>query len=1082
MHNRSETFGRLLKGAINSIAVYEGKTAPAIEEELGAQIGVTGGSIQRYKAGYLPPDPRTIAVFAEAGVRRGFLARPWLTRFLQAARHPNPDLLIAQLSDAVGETSLPLGERALPSGTLSFLFTDIEGSTTRWEQHPQAMEQALARHDTLLRQAIDAYGGLVIKTVGDAFQAVFTTVAAALEAALAAQHALQSEAWAVIGPLRVRMALHVGSAQQRDGDYFGHTLNRAARLCAAGHGGQVLLSNAAQELAHDTLPPGVVLRDLGAHQLKDLARREQIFQASRPGLLADFPPLRTLDRLTHNLPPQATPLIGREAEVAQASELLDEERVRLLTLTGPGGIGKTRLALQVAAERLERYRDGVVFVALASVSDPAQVPTIIAQALGLREQPGQPLIAQLQAALKSRSLLLVLDNFEQVIPAAPMVATLLATAPSVQVLVTSREALKLYGEQEYAVPPLTLPVPGRVLPLERLTQYEAVRLFIERAQAVRPDFPITAESAGLVAEICARLDGLPLAIELAAARSKLFPPRALLARLDQRLQLLRDGPRDLPARQQTLHNAIAWSYDLLDATEQVIFARLGVFVGGCTLEAAEAVIGDTGADDDILAAYVPQDAVLEGLSTLVDRSLLRQIEGADGEPRFVLLETIRAFARERLAASGEESLIRARHACWVRSLAEAADPQLRRPEQLAWYGRLRTEQANIRAALGWCFGAGDPATGAAIAAALWWYWLMQDAMGEGQDWLDQALDSGAGNEPIRAALLTGKGSLVAFHSGMAQPLAVTLVLEARAIWQRLGEAWWEAYCLFIAGQVELFTNADSGVAQALAEAGAALAQSTGDALACSYPELLLGLISSRRGDLAVGQTHYAAALAYGRTSGERIAIIEPLRCMARDSDAPLAQRIAWAEEALPLTEDMGVPTIAQWLLELLTILYGRAGRVDEAVNALDAGLAITREQGTLGHPHAFALMRGWVALHGSDPAAAYGWYHQGLTESIADACLVHQWFGLLGLAQVAARQGRHAEATTLFGAAERLAEAGFGRSGWVGFSRRDIVDGEAERAATRAALGEAAWAQAWMAGQALVPAEAVMVLGTNAAS
>ena len=514
----------------------------------------------------------------------------------------------------------------LPTGTVTFLFTDIEGSTTRWEQQRAVMQQALARHDAILRDAIESHGGHVFKTVGDAFYAVFAMAPDAVEAALAAQQALQAEAWdAALGVLRVRIALHTGGAEERDGDYFGPPLNRVARLLSAGHGGQVLLSTVTQELVHDQLPVGAELRDLGEHRLRDLIRPERIFQLVVPGLPAEFPPLCTLDTLPNNLPLQRAPFVGRERETAAVCVLLLRGDVGVVTLVGPGGIGKTRLALQVAADLLDHFVDGTWFVNLAPLTDPALLVPTIAQALGVQEAGGQPIEATLAHYLRAKRLLLVLDNFEQVLRAAEHLPALLDGAPGVKVLVTSRMALRLYNEHEHLVAPLQVPDLRRLPSLERLQQYEAVRLFIQRAQAVKPDFQVTIANATAVAEICARLDGLPLAIELAAARVKVLSPQAMLARLrpegTRRLKLLTGGARDLPARQQTLRAAIDWSYRLLEPAEQTLFARLAVFVGGCTLEAVEAVCNAAGdLDSD----------PFEGVASLHDKSLLRQEEGPAG--------------------------------------------------------------------------------------------------------------------------------------------------------------------------------------------------------------------------------------------------------------------------------------------------------------------------------------------------------------------------------------------------------------------------------------------------------------------
>jgi predicted ATPase len=780
--------------------------------------------------------------------------------------------------------------------------------------------------------------------------------------------------WGAIGPLRVRAALHTGAAEVRDGDYFGHTLSRATRIRDAGHGGQVLLSAATWELVRDQLPPDATLHDLGARWLKSLPRPEQIYQLVVPDLPTVFPPLKTLDRPLTNLPSQTTILIGRQREVTAVCELLRYTDVRLVTLTGPGGTGKTRLALQSAAELLDAtepapllpsqwetsaappkgypagwsggeglrapggedlFPNGVWFVNLAPVSDPGLVASTIAQVLDVRESGGRSLLDSLKDYLRAKRMLLLLDNFEQIVEAAPLVAELLAAAPGVKVLVTSRMALRLMGEREYAVPPLGLPprLPhppvtsttgtrgdlasppllshwetseasprGETAGWSRgegdLTQYEAVRLFIDRAQAVKADFAITNENAPAVAEICYRLDGLPLAIALAAARVKLFAPQALLARLDNRLKLLTGGARDLPARQQTIRNTSDWSYDLLGEGEKLLFVRLGVFVGGCALDVAEAVCN---ADSTL-----PIE-LLDGLATLVDQSLLRQIEGLDGEPRFTMLETIREYALERLEHSGEAGAIRRAHANYFLALAEMAEPHLFRAEQLAWLERLELEHDNLRAALAWSQQAPDVEVGLRLAGALDWFWSLQGYSREGGRWLEHALArSGGASEAVRAKALCGAGSLAQNNSDMASAracLAESLTLyrslgDRRGIARTLGLLSWQAYIqgeqaamrAYLAECELLYRALDDtwGIAysllcksletshqveaQALLEESLALFHRVGDRWGIGATRNNLGVAAFVRGDYEQAQRYMEEGLEWGPEFGDRASI------------------------------------------------------------------------------------------------------------------------------------------------------------------------------------------------------------------
>jgi predicted ATPase/class 3 adenylate cyclase len=532
--------------------------------------------------------------------------------------------------------------RAEPaSQTLTFLFTDIEGSTRLWEQHQQSMRNALERHDAILRGAVENSNGQVVKNIGDGFMAVFGSAVDGVSACLKAQHGLAHEPWRQTGPLRVRMGLHAGEAATRGGDYYGPTLNRAARIMSAGHGGQVLLSAAAAALVMDQLPEGCSLRDLGEHPLKGLGRAERVYQLAHEDLPANFPPLVTPSRPS-DLPEPPSAFVGREAELKEIDKRLGDESVRMLTLTGPGGIGKTRLALRAAADADDRFDNGVFFVDLSAVRDSESVLGAVARAIGLSDTRDDSLLDELKGRLREQRALLLLDNFEHVTAAAPTVAQLLHDCPGLKLLVTSREALHVRGEHLFAVPPLSLPSAARrEASAEQLARYEAIQLFVERAQAVKPDFRLTDDNAAAVAEICLRLDGLPLAVELATARINLFPPEALRDRLGSRLQMLRSGARDAPARQQTLRATIEWSYQLLEPGEQRLFELLSVF-SGTAFEAVESVAtsvnGRGGVEID----------TLDGLASLMDKSLIRQADPADGEPRLVMLETIREYAGERL--------------------------------------------------------------------------------------------------------------------------------------------------------------------------------------------------------------------------------------------------------------------------------------------------------------------------------------------------------------------------------------------------------------------------------------------------
>jgi predicted ATPase/class 3 adenylate cyclase len=662
--------------------------------------------------------------------------------------------------------------QARPTGTVTFLFTDIEGSTRLAQTLGEAWAALLGRHRAIVRAALAESGGTEVQTEGDGFFAVFASAPAAVLAAVRAQRGLAAEAWPAGAPIRVRMGLHTGEGRlDEEGLYIGTDVHRAARVSAAAHGGQVLLTEATRVLAEPALPPDVRLRALGEHRLRDL-QRQALSQLVIDGLPDEFPALRSLDAMPNNLPLQLTSFVGRETEMAVAVELLST--TRLLTLSGPGGTGKTRLALQVAALVAQDFPDGVWFVPLEPLRDPDLVLPTVARTLAVLPRPGEPAIDSLAAAVANRRLLLVLDNFEQVVAAAGDVASLLRACPELRVIVTSRTVLRVAGEQEYVVSGLPTPPDARRLSrveLEdlpatirhpdaaSLDQYEAVRLFVARATAVRPDFSVTNENAPAVAGITARLQGMPLAIELAAARVKLLTPDQVLERLEQQLGILTSSARDLPDRQRTLRGAIAWSCDLLEPDVARLLARLSVFRGSWTLHAAEAV------------TRVPTTLALEtleGLGELVDQSLVRRTESGPDEPRFGLLESVREFAAELLEAAGETAALRAAHAAVYLGLAEAAAPHLQGAEQRRWLDRLEAEHDDLRAAIEWALETPDPPTAARLAYALWRFWQQRGYLEEARLLLDTMAAQGwqIDREP-QARLAEATGGVAYWQADLA---------------------------------------------------------------------------------------------------------------------------------------------------------------------------------------------------------------------------------------------------------------------------------------------------------------------------
>jgi predicted ATPase/class 3 adenylate cyclase len=722
-----------------------------------------------------------------------------------------------------------------PTGTVTLLFTDIEGSTRLLQSLGSAYGGLLAEHHRVVRDAVARAGGAEVKTEGDSFFIVFRSSSDAIAAASDAQRGLAGASWPRGATVRVRMGLHTGDVAFVDGEYVGLDVHRAARVAAAAHGGQVLLTETTRSLVASSLPAGVTVRDLGEHHLRDLERPEHLYQLVLEGLAADFPPIRTASARFDVLPRPLTSFIGREAEVTRLMELL--RGTRLLTLTGPGGTGKTRLAIESARRLAAGFRDGIAFVPLASLRDPTLVGPTIRQTLGLPEQPGTPAIGTVIEQVRTSEILLVLDNLEQVLPAASAIAELLARTEKLKLLVTSRAPLRISGEQELPVPPLRLPAPADRDDTGLVSQSEAVALFMQRALTVRPDFELTSANARAIVEICERLDGLPLAIELAASRIRMLPPEALLARLSRRLDLLHSSAPDRTDRQRTLRGTIEWSHDLLDPSVRALFRRVAIFLGGFGLEAVEGVVPSAGATSE---------DVLDGLSVLVDQSLVRQVEVV-GEPRFTLLETIRDYGLERLAEAGELELIGQAHARLFLDLAIRLSPEYTRGE--AALDRTEREHDNIRAAIRWAAEHDEVELALAASGALWRFWHFRGHLREGRRTLEDLLaePAAAAATPGRLSALIGLAGLVYWQNEFER--SEELYRDAVALAGRLGDVAAEADVLYSLSYLRAIPGDFDAASEMLRESIERF-DTIDDRLGVAKSQAFLAGIASLRGDYA----------------------------------------------------------------------------------------------------------------------------------------------------------------------------------------------------------------------------------------
>jgi len=856
----------------------------------------------------------------------------------------------------------------LPTGVVTFLFSDIEGSTRLVKALREQYLQVLAEHRRLVRAAIAGQGGHEVDTQGDAFFVAFAGAKQAVLCALEIQRALAGHEWPADAPVRVRIGIHTGHAVPTEGVYTGLAVHRAARISAAARGGQVLVSQATQTIIDDEEDePGFTLVDLGERTLKDLDRPVHLFRLAAPGLTEPLEMARSGEPTTEDaplagvVPVPVTPLVGREREATAVADLVVREGARLVTLTGPGGVGKSRLAVEAARQLGPDFADGARFVELASVPDADLVAPAIAAGLGLTSSAGR-LISDLRSYLRTRRLLLVLDNFEHVIGAAPLLADFLGAAPGVVVLVTSRVVLRLQGEHEFPVPALPIPLAGMAQGAIDLQGYASVRLFLQRAHAVAPGFELTGDNAEAVAEICRRLDGLPLAIELAAARVRLLPPQALLSRLGQRFSVLTGGARDLPERQRTLRNTLDWSFGLLSAGERMMLARLGVFAGSFGLPAAEAVCGEVGdaAPDPGRAAQV-----MDALGALVDSSLVRP-ETRGGEPRFGLLETVREYALERLADGGGWAEAHDRHAAYFVALAQPDEAELQGQGQLAWLDRLESEHDNLRAAMSWLVNYGALEQAIRLLSVTWRFWWLHGHAAEFARLGDQIVANSEHLPPYQRALaLTGTAFMLVANGDQARAQGFfeqSLPLY-RPVRGKLGVVL-TAAALGILGRLAALRGDYSRAGELLDQGKAMLGGLDGDDFAgytrvqyllfTGMVDNFLGQVRLSLGDHDGAVRLFTGGLTIARRTQDRILVLASLYDLALSNQAQgdLAGAAGHLKEGLALAAEAGDETSAAYYLEGLATVASQQDDPQRAVRLLAAARSLLEARGS-GWLHAF---------------------------------------------------------------------------------------------------------------------------------
>jgi predicted ATPase/class 3 adenylate cyclase/DNA-binding XRE family transcriptional regulator len=1009
---------------------HQRKAAGLTQQQLALQISCSTSALKKIEAEARHPSVQIIERLAELftipqNERKAFL------RFARGDWQAIPSKVLEGtpwlLPSHEAQVSASNRRSALPTGTVTFLYTDIEGSTQLWKQHRQAMVTAHARHDQILRQAIESHNGYIFQVVGDAFCAAFPTAAEAVRAAVKSQMELNAKNWGET-PIWVRMGIHTGNAEvQQDGSYSGFiTLSHVQRLMSVAHGGQVLLSFTAQELVQDELPENVQLRDMGQRQLKDWSRPEHICQLVISGLRADFPPLSTPESFPHNLPVQLTSFIGREREMAEVKQLLSN--TRLLTFTGPGGTGKTRLALQIAEELLPSFADGVWLAESAPLTDASFLYQTIAGIFGLRELPNVPILNIITDYLRAKRLLLILDNCEHLIEACAKLSDhLLHACPQLKIIASSREALGIAGETAYRVPSLSLPDQAQVT-REAVLGFESVQLFVERASAANPKFHLT-ENASDVAQICRRLDGIPLALELAAARIRIFSTEEIADRLDDRFSLLTGGSRTAMERHQTLRALIDWSYELLSHDERRLFRHLAVFAGGWTFEAAEAVC--------------PNLDVLNLLTQLVDKSLV-MVDEQESSTRYHLLETICQYASEKLLEMSESHQARARHVGFFLKFAEVAEPHLHGPQEREWLSRLETEYDNLRAALEWAMK-NDIIIALRLETALYLFWNRHGYQAEGRRLLGEAL---------------ARLQRLPKVEGMASDQRIALQARALNAFGSLGFAVGD-----LVGSLKIF------------EESIGLSRQIGEKYSLAQALTSFGYAKAFLGDAEDSYRAAEEGLTLAREVGDKFLLGMALRNMASATVVthgdPKVMR-AYAEESLQLYRELG----SRWDYAMAVFGMGlsatRQGDYAEARSRFETCLRLFTELGDRNHVNGIQSELAHLERRQGHFAQAKLLYRETLLEWQRlghRAAIAHE---LECLAMIAKAQEDDRRAARLFGAAEILRE-----NIHIPMTPSEHVEYEREVNDLRANMEEAAFIKAWADGRAMSMEQAILLATAN---